>query len=312
MNIFWLNAAAAPPPNKVGGKAATLARLQTLGIRIPPGFAVSADMFRMFLEDNNLIGRVMSLSQRGELDELELALGQLAHDVERATWPADLRLEIIEAYRKLSGPVAIRSSGIAEDSAASSFAGAFSSFLNRTTEDDILSAVQACWSSAFSKRVAAYRLAHHLVGFDWLMGVIVQRMIFADKAGVMFTVDPYVENNGMLIEAVAGGCEQIVSGGPADISVRIDRETSAITFSPEVPPSARRFGSGAVPVLGMAKSPTPRLLRNGEINTLVKIGLNLERALGEPQDVEWAHAGDEFIILQSRPLTAYHHLKVRT
>ena len=303
MDIVWLDAKNNFNPREIGAKANGLSCLLQLGLIIPRGFVVTVSAFRKFLEGARLSSRLENLGKFTGQDELEKQLQDFRIEIEKASWPPDVQQSIIEAYGILGGKVAVRSSGNVEDGEQSAFAGAFSSFLNRDSETGVLDAIRECWSSAFSPRVAAYRLQHHLVEADWLMGVIVQTMIHADKAGVMFTRNPFEERDTIIVEAVSGGCDRIVSGAPAEFSVRIDRTTRKPEYVELASRIPQRFGTGALGILGSNSLQIPKLLRSREIDTLVSVALRLEEAFHQPQDVEWAITDGQLILLQTRPLT---------
>jgi pyruvate,water dikinase len=307
MDIIWLNTESATDSQEVGSKAVGLARLARLNLPTPPGFVVSVSAFRKFLQTAGLAPQVASLAMCADVDELERRLQDVRADIHSATLPPDLQQSVTAAYCTLSGTVAVRSSGTIEDGEQSAFAGAYTSLLNRTGEAAVLDAIRECWTSAFSPSVAAYRTQHQLLGADWFMGVIVQTMVFADKAGVMFTTNPFTDDQTILIEAVSGGCEKIVSGTPAELSVWVDRASRKLRRVEQASQPARRFGTGAAGFLaGTATTlQPPRLLRSREIDTLVDAGLRLEAALGRPQDIEWAIVDGQLVLLQTRPLTAY-------
>jgi phosphoenolpyruvate synthase/pyruvate phosphate dikinase len=304
MNIVQLDSDQALALKEVGSKAVGLSKLNRLGFTTPPGFVVTVSAFRVFLENAGLSARIASLAECSEGNELERLLQDIRANISVAPWPTNVQESISVAYRTLSGEVAVRSSGIAEDGEQSTFAGAYTSLLNRTGEEDVLAAVRDCWSSAFSPRVVAYRLQHQLMRANWLMGVIVQTMIYADKGGVMFTRDPFEDNNAVLIEVVTGGCYKIVSGTPAELSVWVDRTTRQSRYIIQPPLNSKHFGTGATGVLSGSSQESPRLLRKKEISDLVETGLRLEEALGRPQDVEWDIADGKLVLLQTRPLTA--------
>jgi len=311
MNIVPLHADAATDTSQVGSKAAGLCNLKHLGFTTPPGFVVTVSAFRRFMESAGLTSSIGALTICTD-SELESRLQDIRLRIEATMWPQEIQHSIITAYQDLSGMVAVRSSGIVEDSEQSAFAGAYSTFLNRNGETEVLAAVRSCWSSAFSSRVVAYRMQHGLLGLDWLMGVIVQTMVVADKGGVMFTRDPFGDGSTMLIEAVTGGCDQIVAGAPAEISLWIDRTTRKLRRITQASLVPKRFGAGATGILERNATEAPHLLKNKEIETLVETGFRLETAFGQPQDVEWDFSDGKLVLLQTRPLTAYKVAKKPT
>jgi pyruvate,water dikinase len=303
MCVISLDAPEAHNSRVVGSKAARLAQLRGLGLATPPGFVITAPAFGKFLAGaTNEIPIYELLKLEGS--DLEKYLDQAIRRVEDTRWQPQLREAITAAYRTLNSPVAVRSSGLVEDSSSSAFAGAYASFLNCSGEAEVLAAVRNCWRSAFSQRVVTYRTQHHLLGFDWLMGVIIQKMVVAERAGVMFTRNPFDKGNTLLIEMVRGGCDKIVRGEPADLSLWVDR-ISRKPHHIEALPAPEYFGTTASSFLASHKRRSPKLLSTAELENLVDVGLQLETKLGGPVDLEWAIADEELMLLQARPLTAY-------
>lgn len=303
MNTVWLDTEDPFEPREVGSKATGLFRLRRLGLPVPRGFVVTVSAFRKFLDSAGIASKLDILAQCTTADALEQEMRGVREAIGIGAMPEDVSRSVSLAYSILGGAVAVRSSGNIEDTEESAFAGAYASFLGRAGQTAILDAIRDCWSSAFSSRVAAYRLQHNMVDRDWTMGVIVQAMVNAEKAGVMFTRNPFRERATILVEAVLGGCDRIVSGAPADLTVQIDRETHEMEYSRRVCAVPRHFGSGASGVLETDLLELPRLLQKKEIDALVSVAVRLEEALHQPQDVEWAIADGQLLLLQTRPLT---------
>jgi len=251
-----------------GGKGASLAAMTGAGLPVPPGFVIVASVLERSVDAATL----RELARRGAPDEARaLVLG--------ATPP---REPIREAYERLGeGRVAVRSSASAEDSEAASFAGQQETYLNVEGVDDVCARVVDCWASFFSERAIFYR-SHKGSLDDLAMAVVVQRMVDADKAGVLFTVDPVQRRRDqMIVEAVRGLGEQVVSGEVTpdhyvtDRSGRVKRSTLV--------------GEGT--------------LDEREIESLVELGRRLEDHFGGPQDIEWAIADGRIYLLQARPVT---------
>jgi pyruvate,water dikinase len=188
---------------------------------------------------------------------------------------------ILEAYAKLGGKVAVRSSASAEDSEAASYAGQQETYLNVEGEENVRRHVIDCWASFFSERAIFYR---NLKGSleDLRMAVVVQKMVDAEKAGVVFTVHPVTKRRDrMLIEAVHGLGEQVVSGEVTPDHYVVDRKG----------------------VKKRADTPHGGVLTDDELEKLAVLGVALEKHYGVPQDIEWAiHCGQVYL-LQSRPVT---------
>jgi phosphoenolpyruvate synthase/pyruvate phosphate dikinase len=222
--------------------------------------------------------------------------------------PAEIADAIANAYRRLGDhvAVAVRSSGTTEDAGDSSFAGMNASFTNVTGLPDVLARVKDCWASLYGERVLAYRAEQHLAE-EPAIAVIIQKMIFSEVSGVMFTADPTSGAlDRMVIESVFGQGEAIVSGrvepntyildkaGPRLLSVRQGKQKFKIVRGPDGADLERRLDEGEV---------DRRTLSQAEIIAIAKLGLRAEQHYGTPQDLEWARADGATYLVQSRPIT---------
>ncbi|MGQ0804160.1 MAG: PEP/pyruvate-binding domain-containing protein [Actinomycetota bacterium] len=261
----------------VGGKAAALDRLVAAGTPVPLAAALTVEAYASFVEASGLAAFLAALPASVE----PAVLGEDAERVERAfleaPLPPPLRHAIHDAYEYVSGggPVAVRSSATAEDLAGASFAGQYRSFLG-VGLGDLERAVRLCWASLWAPGARAYRHAQGLNDADVAMGVVVQRMVLAERSGVVFTVDPTAPGSESLrVEVVEGLGERLVSG--------------------EVTPDVFHLRRDDLSVLDEgAPSFLPALARRA---------LEIEAALGAPQDIEWSVASGAVHILQARPIT---------
>jgi pyruvate,water dikinase len=286
-----------------GGKGASLARMAGLGLPVPPGFVVPAEALTESLPDGG-----------EELREL-LATGPSAETAARARAlvlaaepGGELREAVEGAYRALGDepPVAVRSSACAEDSEAASYAGQQETYLHVRGVDEVVRRVRDCWASFFSERALFYRERKGSLD-DLGMAVVVQRMVAADVAGVLFTCDPVQRRRDrMIVEAVFGLGEAAVSGQvtPDHFVIARDGELkkSRIAVQPFAVVSGPAGGTAErelSPQEGGAET-----LDEGRLRALARLGDDLERRLGVPQDIEWALADGELYVLQARPVTA--------
>lgn len=250
-----------------GGKGASLAAMAAAGLRVPPGFALRADALELAVDAS----RLRALALAGDHDGAQAL-------VEACAPP---RQEIADAYARLGGLVAVRSSASAEDSEAASFAGQQETYLNVFGAGDVSRRVVDCWASFFSERALFYRARKGSLE-DLAMAVVVQRMVEPDKAGVVFTVDPVARRRDrMIVEAVFGLGEQVVSGHVTPDHYVVDREGAV---------QREHLVNGGV-------------LEPDELRVLAELGRTLEAHFGKPQDIEWAIQGGEVYLLQSRPVT---------
>jgi len=299
-----------------GGKGANLGEMTRARIPVPPGFIVTADAYRRFLEASGLrptIEKLVSPLDYNDSAQLQRVSRQIKDRIVTVPVPDDIVRDIKEAYRRLgSGAVAVRSSATAEDLKEASFAGQQATFLNVTGEDAVVEAVRACWASLFEARAIFYR---HDQGFDHLsvaIAVPVQRMVQSNCSGVMFTVETDTGDRSKIeIEAVWGLGEAIVSGETTPDNYRVDKESLRILSKRVVDqdrqlvrnPEATDHGETNLwlPVPGELRQ--QQKLSDEQIVALARIGRGVEEHYGRPQDIEWAEEGGELYIVQSRAVT---------
>ena len=286
-----------------GGKGASLARLAGLGLPVPAGFVVSADALAASLPDGG--AELRELLSGGATPETS----ERARSAVLAAEPARALVDAIaEAYRALGDepPVAVRSSACAEDSEAASYAGQQETYLHVQGVEAVVRRVRDCWASFFSERALFYRARKGSLE-DVSMAVVVQRMVAADVAGVLFTRDPVQRRRDrMVVEAVFGLGEAAVSGQVTPDHFVLSRDGQVKKSRIAVQPFAV--------VIGPAGGTTERELSADEgaaptldeehLGVLARLGDELERRLGAPQDIEWALEAGELYVLQARPVTA--------
>ncbi len=277
----------------VGGKAANLGELSRLeGIRVPAGFAVTTRAFQRFLAgvpaiqaQLERISRVKA-EHRAAIHDQSLAIRQT---LEAAAIPVEVSAAITRALGELGdrGAYAVRSSATAEDLPTASFAGQQDTYLNVVGPEASLEHVRRCWASLYTERAVTYRSRN---GFDQRkvsMAVIVQRMVPAQAAGILFTADPVTGNRKVSsIEASFGLGEALVSGlvNPDVYKVQGERVVATVL----APRQAPRAGA---------------LLTERQALELSRLGRRIEAHFGCPQDIEWCAADGLFHFVQSRPIT---------
>ncbi len=272
-DLLPLDAITAADAGRVGGKAASLARLTAAGLPVPPGFVIATDAYR----------RLHPAGIRSD---------------------AAITQAVVAAYRRLGGgPVAVRSSATAEDGAGASFAGQQETLLGVAGDEALLDAVERCWRSLHSDRAVAYRRQHGIPDDGLAMAVVVQRLVPADVAGVLFTRDPTDPAGSLMaVEAAWGLGEAVVAGQVTPDRFKIDRDTGAVI--------ERHPGRKAVRVTAAGEEPVPPeqqtvfCLSDSQLSQLAELGRRVEALYGEPRDVEWALSGGAFFLLQARPITA--------
>src|SRR5579863_10290924 len=294
-----------------GGKGANLGELSRIeGIRVPAGFCVTTDAFRRVMTAVPWIDDQLDRLSRPDPDDRQ-AIRTLSAEIRRAlegiAIPDDLAAEITRSVTRLGGQTAfaVRSSATAEDLPTASFAGQQDTYLNVVGPTAVRQHVSRCWASLFTERAVTYRLRN---GFDHrkaLMAVVVQRMLFPQASGILFTADPVTSNRKVVsIEASFGLGEALVSGlvNPDVYQVQ-DGEVVARTVA------AKQLAIRACPAGGtrqLAIEPDRQeqpALTDAQIVRLARLGLRIEAHFGQPQDIEWCLVDDGFQIVQSRPIT---------
>ncbi len=283
-----------------GGKGANLGELVRAGLPVPPGFVVTTEAYRRFVAAAGISGAVLAAAAEPS-EEAAARIRALfaAHPV-----PDELAKEILARWD--GSPVAVRSSATAEDLAGASFAGQQDTYLDVRGEGALLAAVRDCWASLWTARAMAYRARQGIDPATVVIAVVVQDMVDADAAGVLFTANPATGRRDETVIGAAWGLgESVVSGAVTtdDLVVGRDGRVRSRTVADKaVMTVATGSGSAQVPV-EPARRRAP-VLDDAQAAELAALGAAIEEHFGAPQDVEWARAGGTFRILQARPITA--------
>jgi phosphohistidine swiveling domain-containing protein len=287
-----------------GGKAANLARMVGLGLRVPPWFCVSARLYGTFMAQNDIRPEVDADEPLGAAAERLAARilgGRLAPELAAAITERLATDQLDDRF------VAVRSSGLDEDSAQHSFAGQLSSFLYQKGPRAVLDALLRCWASAFSERALAYRTERGLPLSDIRLGVVVQRMVEPIAAGVAFSRNPVrpTDRDTLLVSSVWGLGEGLVSGAVDADHFEVRRETLEIQPTlADKSHAVRPQPDGGVHTVEVPLADRGRpSLSDAQVREVAGVALRLEQALGAPQDLEWAIEGDALHLLQTRPIT---------
>ena len=296
-----------------GGKGVGLGGLVQAGLPVPPGFVLNTAAYADFVEANHLgpgIHELAALSPTAAPQDYEDASKRIRALFTGGTMPAAIAAELGAAYGRLGGgdtAVAVRSSATAEDLASASFAGQQDTYLNVRGEEGLAAAVTQCWASLWTARAMAYR-AREGIGPDTVrLAVVVQRMVDAEAAGVMFTANPANGRRDQTVISAAWGLgESVVSGSVTTDDVVVEAGTGFVlsrrTADKEVMTVYAERGTLEQPVpAGRRRQP---VLDDRAAAELAGYGTRIADHFGTPQDIEWARAGGEFFILQSRPITA--------
>jgi rifampicin phosphotransferase len=280
-----------------GGKGANLGELVRAGLPVPDGFVVNTDACACVVNQLDL-----KIAERAAVGEA----ASIRTDVEAAIMPADIRAEITNAYADLgAGPVAVRSSATAEDLPGATFAGQQDTYLNVVSAAAVIDAVRRCWASLWTDRAITYRDRIRIDPAEVKIAVVVQRMINADIAGVMFTADPVSgDRNTIVVDASRGLGEAVVSGLVTPDHYVLDAQGRIRDYRPGRLEVVVRgaVGGGVVHEQGDA-SRTERMSDTG-LAELARLGMAVAAHFGRPQDIEWAYAANRVWLLQARPMTA--------
>jgi rifampicin phosphotransferase len=294
-----------------GGKGAHLGELLRIeGIRVPAGFCVTTDAFRWIMTTVPWIDDQLDRLSRLDPDDrraIRTLSAEIRRTLEGTAIPDDLAAAITRPVARLGGQAAyaVRSSATAEDLPTASFAGQQDTYLNVVGSAAILQHVSWCWASLFTERAVTYRLRN---GFDHRkvhMAVVVQRMLFPQAAGTLFTADPVTSNRKIVsIEASFGLGEALVAGlVNADVyKVRDGEVVGKAVATKQLAIYARPAGGTQELAIEPERQEQPALT-DAQVVKLAQLGRQIEAHFGHPQDIEWCLVSDGFRIVQSRPIT---------
>jgi pyruvate,water dikinase len=312
--IAWFGEVGIADRPTVGGKGGSLGELTNAGIEVPPGFVVTTHAFEQFLDalearepvrskveavDASDLGAVMKLSE------------ELRRRVVEEAMPPEVEQAILAAHGELgASAVAVRSSATTEDAEDASFAGLQDTFLWVLDGAETVHKVRECWGSLYSVESITYRKKHDLPEEGVAMAVVVQTMVDARCAGVMFTRSPTTGDKSVItIEGAWGLGSAVVSGEVTPdrwVLGKITGEISVREVSHKHAKQVPADGGGIVEIeLETADADAP-CLSDDELQALREVGRNIERHYGKPQDIEWAVDKEgQILLLQSRPETVW-------
>ncbi|MCA3510233.1 MAG: phosphoenolpyruvate synthase [Rhodobacter sp.] len=332
VNVMWFEELTRGDVALVGGKNSSLGemvrQLGQKGIRVPSGFATTADAYRTFLTANGLDARIDDVI--GQWQDHRITLHEAGSRVRAmilaGNWPAGIEADILQSYRDLSAragvadlPVAVRSSATAEDLPDASFAGQQETYLNVRGEKAVLTACQRCYASLFTDRAISYRQMKGFGHAKVALSIGVQRMVRSDTggSGVMFSIDTESGFDRIaLINAAWGLGENVVQGAVNPDEYQVYKPfLDARDVTPIV---GKRLGAKEIKMIyanregGETRNvPTSKaeraawVLSDAEILELARMAVTIETHYGQPMDMEWARDGDtgELFIVQARPET---------
>ena len=298
-------------PGVAGGKGASLARLARAGFRVPPGFHVTTSAYLDFIGHGGLREPVLAAMSAVDVSDAATFDGAAARIGELFACepvPTPTAAAIAGAYASLGDdvPVAVRSSATVEDLPGMSAAGQHDTYLNVRGEAAVLDAVRRCWASLWSARAIGYRAQCGVEPGGVSIAVVVQQLVLAEAAGVMFTIDPVGGAHDKVVVSANWGLGESVAAGEVtpDVAV-IDRASGALVSYQVGSKEMMIVADGAA----TRAAGTPAGLRSaavlspGEAGELARVGLAIEKLYDEPVDVEWALAAGELSVVQARPIT---------
>lgn len=298
----------------VGGKGANLGELSRIKeIRVPEGFCVTTEAYKKITENNQELNSLLDELTRLKAEErknISEISAKIRMAIERIPLSKDIAEEIADYLTKFGekDAFAVRSSATAEDLPTASFAGQQDTYLNIIGKEAILKHISKCWASLFTDRAVIYRMKN---GFDHhkvLLSVVVQKMVFPQAAGILFTADPVTSNRKVLsIDASFGLGEALVSGL---VNADIYKVCNGKVIDKKI--STKRLAIYALKDGGTKEQEIEperqnrQALTDEQILQLERMGRKIEEHFGRSQDIEWCLVDDTFYIVQSRPITTLY------
>ncbi|MDN5388103.1 phosphoenolpyruvate synthase [Bacillus paralicheniformis] len=298
----------------VGGKGLNLGELSNIqGIQVPEGFCVTTAAFQKAINRNETFQALLDQLAMLKVEDRD-QIGEISRKIRQIIMEAEIPSDVVKAvahYLSQYGvehAYAVRSSATAEDLPHASFAGQQDTYLNIIGMDAILQHISKCWASLFTERAVIYRMQN---GFDHrqvYLSVIIQKMVFPQASGIIFTADPITTNRKLLsIDAGFGLGEALVSGLVSADCYKVQNGQIA----------DKRIAAKKLAIYGRKQGGTEtkqidpdqqmsQTLTDGQILQLARIGRQIEAHFGQPQDIEWCLADDTFYIVQSRPITTLY------
>ncbi|MDG2072337.1 MAG: PEP/pyruvate-binding domain-containing protein [Pseudomonadales bacterium] len=298
----------------VGGKGRSLAQMTRAGFDVPGGFLLTTNAYREFVTDNHLQAKIVELARpeivdnRASFEAASIAIQQLIGEHKLST---DIIELLQDAYAGLEGKdpaVAVRSSANAEDLPGLSFAGQQETYLNISGADALIAAVRNCWASLWTPQAISYRHQHEIEQDSVAMAVVVQIMVPAKVAGILFTANPATGvRNEMIINASFGLGEAVVGGQVTPDTYIVDRDSMTVKETIIGPKEVKIISDGTQGTRMEDVSAEDRelsSLSDSLLDELTALAVKVEQHFdGLPQDTEWAIAADKLWLLQARPIT---------
>ena len=327
--IKWFSELNKDSGNLVGGKGANLGEMFNLKIPVPEGFVITAQAYDYFMKKagiNEKVKLILDSIKYEDTKQLNEKVTEVRNLILNSKLPDDLQEEILDSYEHLSANkieiekgsaadilntahepifVAVRSSATTEDLAEASFAGQQDTYINIKGKEKLLEHIKKCFASLFTARATYYRNKQGFKHEEASLAVVVQKMINADKSGVMFSKDPTNKTEDIIIEAVWGLGEGIVSGTitPDNYVMSQSLELKSKTIE-DKKIAIRRNSAGETKTIELQPERSKhQVLTQYELQKLAGFAIKLEDHYQKPQDIEFAIEGEDLYIVQTRPIT---------
>ncbi|MDE0037920.1 MAG: PEP/pyruvate-binding domain-containing protein, partial [Gammaproteobacteria bacterium] len=298
----------------VGGKGRSLAQMTRAGFDVPGGFLLSTGAYRDFVADNELGSRILELARPEIIDgrtSFESASRSIRALITGCELSNALKADLVAAYQALPGDdpaVAVRSSANAEDLPGLSFAGQQETYLNVSGGEALLEAVRNCWASLWTTQAISYRNEMGIESDAVAMAVVVQIMVDADVAGILFTANPATGERGEMIVNASFGLGEAVAGGQVTPDTFIVEKSTLAAKETMIGNKEQKIVSdgnqGTRLVDVDAGERDTSSLSDELLAELAGLAARVEAHFGgQPQDIEWAVADGKLWLLQSRPIT---------
>ncbi|MDA1543532.1 MULTISPECIES: phosphoenolpyruvate synthase [unclassified Bacillus cereus group] len=298
----------------VGGKGLNLGELSSIqGIEVPEGFCVTTVAYEKAIEQNENLQTLLQQLTKLKL-EARAQIGEMSKEIREVIMAVQIPSDVVEAvahYLSRFGnehAYAVRSSATAEDLPYASFAGQQDTYLNIIGKEAILQHVRKCWASLFTERAVMYRMQNGFEHNQVSICVVVQKMVFPEASGILFTADPITSSRKILsIDASFGLGEALVSGlvSADNYKVKEGKIVDKVISTKKVAIYALKEGGTETKQINSAQQKI-QTLSEQQILQLAQIGRQIEAYFGCPQDIEWCLVDNTFYIVQSRPITTLY------
>ncbi|MBW2996380.1 phosphoenolpyruvate synthase [Candidatus Woesearchaeota archaeon] len=326
--IKWFKDISKEDVEIVGGKGANLGEMTQAGLPVPPGFVVTAQTYKEFIEKTGIKDKILEIVNSIDVedtDQLQAKAKEIQELIKATEIPDEIKEDIKEDYSLVGTHeksemtdivegkeelVACRSSATAEDLPEASFAGQQATYLNVIGKDGCVEAVRKCWASLFTARAIYYRNKNNFPTEKVFIAVVVQKMVSSDKSGVMFSINPATnDDTEIMIEGAFGLGEAVVSGAVNPDLYIVNKEDLKIKYIEVKEQKIKIVRDEETGETGekelSEEEEKQQVCNNKEIRELARLGKKIEKYYKKPQDMEWAIEGENFYIVQSRAVTTF-------